>query len=538
MGRKSKLNLRGQKADAKVKLQGTVTVNESKPVKPKTSSVDRMSASTAKNVVSFQNEIREIRTTQIRDEMKRDVHVLVVNAAQFSSLIKDHLAQVRRVAARAEDPAIKYELENVGSGTNLYSIAIKLQNEFELVLEKYLNKQSKIRWKKTKKGRVSIYYIQRLIQTEKETNFKALQRVMSDVRKELVQNSKPGTFKRATGVVIGGLDIDYNEIIPKRGVGGTAKSLFIDKPPIDPDTGNPIPGRGVQIGHFRGPATVAAAKLRELVRIAQSGIVGLTGMWFEAHKYHDMVHKFDAEVRFNDVVYNIARKELGGKVNISIVGLEQTAKNTYSGIAAKKPLSQLRKWLLKNAQVILTMKGSKSIINSIMDDILNAFNQKSKTRKFNRRVKKTHTVKGRAKSAEVGLNTVSRADRLEKLLTKNKIGNPENLNSLLALINSRLHDKIKENMGKGGSKKILNYRTGRFARSAEVKNLYDISERSAIGATVRYMKDPYQVFEPGMSHLATGPGRDPHRIIGKSIRQILQEEKLATLRRVQVELRG
>ena len=51
------------------------------------------------------------------------------------------------------------------------------------------------------------------------------------------------------------------------------------------------------------------------------------------------------------------------------------------------------------------------------------------------------------------------------------------------------------------------------------------------------MRYPYATFEPG-GRLATTPGRDPHRIFGRSIRQLLQEEKIANLRRVKVQLRG
>ena len=97
-------------------------------------------------------------------------------------------------------------------------------------------------------------------------------------------------------------------------------------------------------------------------------------------------------------------------------------------------------------------------------------------------------------------------------------------------------DKIRENMGKGGAKQILNYRTGRFAKSAKIQSLYNINEKNAIGARVKYMRYPYGVFEPKGSLYK--PGRDPHGIFGRSIRQLLQEEKIANLRRVKVQLDG
>ena len=545
MGRKSKLSLRGQKANAKLKLQGTVTVNKSKPVKPKTASSNGIPPSRAQNVSQFAQEVRDIHSTTIREEMKKDVHVLVVDTDQFHSLILDHLRLVKRVALKSEDPQIKAELENAGKKGSTKALAVKLRREFQIVLERVINKTGTlVKREPIQRGDLTIYFIQRKKQTEKETNFKTLQRIMTEVRKELVLNSKSGTYKRVTGILVGGLDIDYDEIVPQKGIGGTAKDLYIDRAPVflqkdkqgKAKRAKRLAGRGAQLGHFRGPATVAASGLRQLVREAQSGLIGLTGMWFETHRRHNLVHKYDAEFKLNDIVYNIASKELGGRVDISIVGLEQTARNLYTGAMAGRELGALRNWLIKNAQAILTMKGSKPIINSIMDDILNAFTKKPKTRKYNKKIRKKGTVSQKVKGVTVNLNTVAKPDRLQQLLTKNQL-QPENLNSLLALINRRLHDQIQKNMGKGGSKKILNYRTGRFARSAEVKTLYDIKEKNALGAAVKYMKNPYQVFEPGQSHLAI-PGRDPHRIIGRSIRQILQEEKLANLRRVQVELHG
>jgi hypothetical protein len=93
-------------------------------------------------------------------------------------------------------------------------------------------------------------------------------------------------------------------------------------------------------------------------------------------------------------------------------------------------------------------------------------------------------------------------------------------------------------MGKGNSKKNLNYQTGRFAKSAKIKQLLPSKEKNAINAVVKYQRQPYGVFEPGNGPLATGPGRNPAIIFGKSIRQLLQEEKIIKLRRVKVTLRG
>ncbi len=89
-------------------------------------------------------------------------------------------------------------------------------------------------------------------------------------------------------------------------------------------------------------------------------------------------------------------------------------------------------------------------------------------------------------------------------------------------------------MGAGKSKQKLNYRTGRFARSAKLEALIPTKDKNAMAAEVSYMKHPYSVFEKGGRLYK--PLRDPAGIFGRSIRQILQEEKIATLRQVQVNL--
>ena len=64
----------------------------------------------------------------------------------------------------------------------------------------------------------------------------------------------------------------------------------------------------------------------------------------------------------------------------------------------------------------------------------------------------------------------------------------------------------------------LQFRTGRFANSARVENV-NIGPRGGIGVDYTYQKDPYEVFEPGQSRLASMQ-RDPQRLIGQSIREI------------------
>lgn len=92
------------------------------------------------------------------------------------------------------------------------------------------------------------------------------------------------------------------------------------------------------------------------------------------------------------------------------------------------------------------------------------------------------------------------------------------LNSLQALMDKHLQDVIAANMGDGGSRNVLNYRTGRFAASAKVERLSQ-SREGMITAFYSYMKNPYQTFEPGYKQ-GSPKTRDPKLLIGKSIKEI------------------
>lgn len=89
--------------------------------------------------------------------------------------------------------------------------------------------------------------------------------------------------------------------------------------------------------------------------------------------------------------------------------------------------------------------------------------------------------------------------------------------SIMNLLNSRLAQQIQNNMGKGTAKAVLNYRTGRFAESAQVVNVS--SRDGAITAFYSYMKNPYATFAPGGAQ-SSPASRDPNKLIQLSIRQL------------------
>jgi len=104
--------------------------------------------------------------------------------------------------------------------------------------------------------------------------------------------------------------------------------------------------------------------------------------------------------------------------------------------------------------------------------------------------------------------------------------------SLQQLINTLLAKTIKENMGTGSRRDILNLRTGRFAESAKVERMTQ-SREGMITAFYSYMRNPYGTFSDG-GRQESPKSRDPKLLISKSIRQIAELQVRNRLRAVLV----
>ena len=170
-------------------------------------------------------------------------------------------------------------------------------------------------------------------------------------------------------------------------------------------------------------------------------------------------------------------------------------------------LQKLEQEFLKKLKAdIVDLKGSPSIREMIGD----AVEEKFLTNKV---TKKTYKGKGKSK-----IRGKVKKPRIAFLPLKDVKGRFTNLLKIKTLINTFLHDQVQVNMGKGKARSTLNYRTGRFARSAEATNVLQTRD-DRLDVYYTWQHDPYDVFLPGQSRLAT-PGRDPRRIIGRAIRQL------------------
>ncbi len=111
---------------------------------------------------------------------------------------------------------------------------------------------------------------------------------------------------------------------------------------------------------------------------------------------------------------------------------------------------------------------------------------------------------------------------------KSKISVEQTLTSLQNLLNTLLHEQIRQNMGTGNRRDVLNYRSGRFAQSAQVERLTQGRE-GMITAYYTYMKYPYATFSEG-GRQQFPRSRDPKLLISKSIREIMQQQMITRMR--------
>ena len=102
-----------------------------------------------------------------------------------------------------------------------------------------------------------------------------------------------------------------------------------------------------------------------------------------------------------------------------------------------------------------------------------------------------------------------------------------NVLSLRNMLNSILPSQVAMNM----TEPALRFRTGRFANSVRVTNIIQ-RPRGGLHLDYTYMREPYETFEPGNQQGSTL--RDPRRLIGGTIRQIMTKQAIQrfTVKRV------
>lgn len=146
---------------------------------------------------------------------------------------------------------------------------------------------------------------------------------------------------------------------------------------------------------------------------------------------------------------------------------------------------------------------------------------------------------GKIQPVDKAKNTIKSSTRTPVKVTRYKPGKVKkvapkqpliNLQSIVNYINGRLPDAVRRNMGPGS---LVN-RTGRFADSTRIASA-QLTPQGFPSLGYTYQRSPYDVFDPvlGARPWAT-PGRDPNKLIEKSVRDIAKEMAIGRfyLRRV------
>ncbi len=241
-----------------------------------------------------------------------------------------------------------------------------------------------------------------------------------------------------------------------------------------------------------------------------------------------------------------------------LVEIQCSVKNQESGRSSIAPVEELRKIfsidskdiedIVKNSpslgKALAETPGSPSYIDLLVSKLASVY---SNTSANNKTYTTPKTLVGkkisRIEKPKKNTEKISSAKKvLSKLKTpstsKNKFVEEVNkktsinLTSLQMLINTHLQDVISANMGNGNDKRILNYRTGRFAASAAVERMSE-SRDGMITAFYTYMQNPYATFSEG-GRQQYPKTRDPKLLIGKSIKEIAATQVGNRLRAVLV----
>lgn len=161
--------------------------------------------------------------------------------------------------------------------------------------------------------------------------------------------------------------------------------------------------------------------------------------------------------------------------------------------------------------ILRSERFSPSIDESIADTVVDVILDKpAKTRKSSKKITIDASLK-QTKNVTKGSTIKSKTGG--KLPTlRAPTGQFTSVTRIENLIRTMLQETIQKNMKRPN----LEYQSGRFAKSVELKS---IDQRGAsLQAFLTYMKYPYQTFEPGFKQ--GHKGYDPRRLIDQSVREI------------------
>ena len=271
----------------------------------------------------------------------------------------------------------------------------------------------------------------------------------------------------------------------------------------------------LDIGHQEGSA-VSTQRAKEVEQALFQ--------WSTDNK-NPVVSKFIQELR-DETFFKITKKA-GEPIDTLQVELESKFINRQRGGGEEKRLSlELQKDFNKIIEAMDTFdwagqEGSDSKVTRITKRVLNPI---ARMAKRNAKVTATFTpktiVEGTTRARSKGRKNKVTAGASFKDTTPAKTpefsrDNQQSMFSIMALINLKLPETVKKNMGYPRLENV----SGRFAESARMVNVVSTPKGfPSFGYT--YKRDPYEVFETGSRGNWATPERDPRALIDASIREI------------------
>lgn len=287
----------------------------------------------------------------------------------------------------------------------------------------------------------------------------------------------------------------------------------------------------VRIGHIASSFSQGTTPLLEKLRDVQRRLpLKASNKVFQYISQLQNYHTFDVEYVFDRSNIASSGKTIGQILGrgVVLVTLQSDAKNAALAKLEAEITREVVKYL-KSAEFasdVVIEPGSNTIVQDIVHNFLQVFNPKLGAPPKHRK-KPPDTGKGQVPG---GKKILSKPIQLPAL--RNLRGQFFSLASLQQLLDATLAQVIKQNMGNGSRKDILNLRSGRFAESAKVERLSQ-SREGMITAFYSYMKNPYQTFEPGFRQ-GSPASRNPKLLISKSIREIAATQVANRMRAVSV----
>jgi hypothetical protein len=185
--------------------------------------------------------------------------------------------------------------------------------------------------------------------------------------------------------------------------------------------------------------------------------------------------------------------------------------------------------LKQNASLLLDLVTSKSLRQYISENLKSHLLEGKSSGNYTSNtpiVQKTKVTRTRSKvelpKVKPGSAAVPRLNSVTSSVSS--------LTNLENLLRAAINKTVKDNMGDGSRKDILNLRSGRLADSVTIERV-SRSKAGMLSVFYNYMKYPYATFSLGGKQ-GTPKSRDPKLLISSSIREIAQKSVSNRLRSV------